>query len=79
MLCVYAKSMFGILVETEVKIEELVIAFTSSLPYLDDSPLFPLFTLLRKFLLPLPCLVDAPEKSELSQSSPRIAPRTEST
>ncbi len=42
-------------------------------------PFPPPFTLLRKFLLPLPCLADAPEKSELSQSSPRLAPRTEST
>lgn len=42
-------------------------------------PTLPPITLLRKFLLPLPCLVVAPEKSELSQSSPRLAPRTEST
>lgn len=59
-LCVYAKSMFGILVETEVKTEVLVSALTSSVPYLDDPPPptpSPPFTLLRKFLLPLPCLV----------------------
>lgn len=79
MLCVYAKPMFGKLVETEVKIEVLVSGLTSSLPYLDDSPLFPPSTLLRKFSLPLPCLTVAPEKSELSQSSPHLAPRTEST
>lgn len=41
-LCVYAKSMFGILVETEVKIEVHVSTLTSSLPYLDDSLLFSL-------------------------------------
>ena len=76
--------MFGILVETEAKIEVLVGALTSSLPYLDDLPLLfpPFFTLLRKFPLPLPCLADAPEKSERSQSSPSLAPslapRTES-
>lgn len=60
-LCVYAKPMFGRLVETEVKTEVLVGALTSSLPYLDDPPLAPFtpFTLLRKFLLPLPCLADA--------------------
>lgn len=33
------------------------------------SPFFP--TLLRKFLLPLPCLAVAPEKSELSLSRPQ--------
>lgn len=36
-LCVYAKSMFGILVETEVKIEVLLSTLASSLPHLDDS------------------------------------------
>lgn len=38
-LCVYAKSMFGILVKTEVKTEVLVSALTSSVPYSDDPPL----------------------------------------
>lgn len=65
--------------------------FASSLPHLDDSPppptspppspnpstssSPPAFTLLRKFLLPLPCLVVAPEKSELSQSSSLSRPQ----
>lgn len=73
----------------EVKIEVLVSAFSlqvcltwmipptspppSPNPSTSSSP--PAFTLLRKFLLPLPCLVVAPEKSELSQSSSLSRPQ----
>lgn len=75
-LCVYAKSMFGILVKTEVKTEVLVSALTSSVPYLDDPPTAspPPFTLLRNFPLPLPCLVDARKSQSLVRALPVLPP-----
>lgn len=68
LLCVYG---IGLLVGTKGLQLQVSLTYTIPLP----RSFSPSFTLLRKFLLPLPCPLDA----RVSQSSPCLAPRTEST